>query len=574
MSAKEVRAFRNLASKLVKTEETGKLLGNLISANIGVREIEEFVIHEDKKLKGNNVSNSNARYRREMVSNCMKIKFRDNWKTGVGIRKARNKLKGNIEEKLGPNSREFRGIMKSVNNNCMTLRMRLKHKNMKKLEFLKGKYGKIENPIDELKNEDRKKYGGARIFQEDNGMKAEEDHEPVIVCMEGEVIELDEDEKSVLLLGPKYCILKNLCEESFEREVEECVIKYRWELKKNEREEDEIKRFGEDIMENINCIFDEEELEQHDEDKLMEEAKARMVFDEEGMSFNFARKRVTDIKGNSRVILPKKAKNFELKAKLEMLRTECMGIFRQYLRENCGKYGKQKSNLTKSQLKGLKSLKQRIDNAEIVVVPTDKIGNFAIMTHETYILSGMKHTRDDIEVGWEVLEESQKEVNGHVAMLLKIFKAGENWDHVDRMRETMLGKGMSVCPITLLYKDHKGWTRDKGGVPPTRHVAGGHVGLNLYLSEIVSEITEPMVGTIDGGAEVISGEDLLANVDHVNEDMSGWHVGWTWEGFQEGIFEDVARVWGRWMMNSMWRILRNVNVELKGLSMKILGILI
>ena len=55
MSAKEVRAFRNLASKLVKTEETGKLLGNLISANIGVREIEEFVIHEDKKLKGNNV---------------------------------------------------------------------------------------------------------------------------------------------------------------------------------------------------------------------------------------------------------------------------------------------------------------------------------------------------------------------------------------------------------------------------------------------------------------------------------------------------------------------------------------
>ena len=101
----------------------------------------------------------------------------------------------------------------------------------------------------------------------------------------------------------------------------------------------------------------------------MEEAKARMVFDEEGMSFNFARKRVTDIKGNSRVILPKKAKDFELEAKLEMLRTEYMGIFRQYLRENCGKYGKQKSNLTKSQLKGLKSLNQRIDNAEIVVVP-------------------------------------------------------------------------------------------------------------------------------------------------------------------------------------------------------------
>ena len=48
MSAKEVRTFRNLASKLGRAEQTGKLLGNLMSANLGVREIEEFIIKEDQ----------------------------------------------------------------------------------------------------------------------------------------------------------------------------------------------------------------------------------------------------------------------------------------------------------------------------------------------------------------------------------------------------------------------------------------------------------------------------------------------------------------------------------------------
>ena len=60
------------------------------------------------------------------------------------------------------------------------------------------------------------------------------------------------------------------------------------------------------------------------------------------------------------------------------------------------------------------------------------------------------------------------------------------------------------------------------------------MGLNLYLSEVVSEISEPMVGTLDGGAEVISGEDLIANMDILNEGIEGWHVGWTCEGVTEG----------------------------------------
>ena len=34
--------------------------------------------------------------------------------------------------------------------------------------------------------------------------------EPEIVCGEGEIMEITEDEKRVLALGPKFCVRKNL----------------------------------------------------------------------------------------------------------------------------------------------------------------------------------------------------------------------------------------------------------------------------------------------------------------------------------------------------------------------------
>ena len=69
-----------------------------------------------------------------------------------------------------------------------------------------------------------------------------------------------------------------------------------------------------------------------------------------------------------------------------------------------------------------------------------------------------------------------------------------------------------------------------GGIPPTRHVAGGNRGINLHLSEIVSDVLEPMVGRIRGGYEVISTEDTLARIEDVSERMVGWTPSSWWEG--------------------------------------------
>ena len=219
---------------------------------------------------------------------------------------------------------------------------------------------------------------------------------------------------------------------------------------------------------------------------------------------DYRKRRTTDIKGNSRVILPQKMRTFDEEAKLEMVRQETRGAMKRFIEEKCAQGGKQKSNLTRGETRGLRSLKKRVKEGELTILPTDKTGLFAVMTRETYTLCGLDHTKGDTKVGWEDLKRSQSELNGHTSMMIKIFGIGKAWNHTSRVRETMMGESLSTCPLSLLYKDHKGWTMDQDKLPPTRPVAGGHLGMNLHLSEIVSELVEPMVVRYEGGREVIS----------------------------------------------------------------------
>ena len=174
-------------------------------------------------------------------------------------------------------------------------------------------------------------------------------------------------------------------------------------------------------------------------------------------TFNYAKRRATDLKGNSRVFFPREARSLDDEAKLETLRMELKTVFKNYVSRFCKEGGVQVSNLTPNQHRGLKSLKKRVSEGDLVILPTDKTGRLAVMSSHTYKEAGLKHTRGDKEVTWEEIKESQKELNGHVSMMVKIFRVGGYWGHGQRVRETMMGENLSICPMSLLFKDHKGW---------------------------------------------------------------------------------------------------------------------
>ena len=98
---------------------------------------------------------------------------------------------------------------------------------------------------------------------------------------------------------------------------------------------------------------------------------------------------------------------------------------RAWVKENCNCMGEQKSNLSKEEQMGLKSLKKRVADGNLVVLPTDKSGRFAIMSMDTYIKAGMVHIKNNEEVGVDEKRANQKVVNGAVSMLVKVFRVGK-----------------------------------------------------------------------------------------------------------------------------------------------------
>ena len=152
-----------------------------------MREIEEFVGHEMGKMRGSYKENSEEnKMRNEIITSMMELKMRDNRKEGVKLRMRRNKLRRTIEDELGQNSRLYRWVVRTIKTNGMSLREKLKKKNNKKIEFLKGKYIKKQDPFEELTREDKLKYGDAQIFSEECSMRSVVSEKPSIVVKSGE----------------------------------------------------------------------------------------------------------------------------------------------------------------------------------------------------------------------------------------------------------------------------------------------------------------------------------------------------------------------------------------------------
>ena len=502
MTAKEIREYRNVSKKLVEVEERSKMLEKLKKHKVCFSEEEGFVRDMGSKMKilGNKRSVKTKQHE-EFVSLALKYKLRDNALLGTKLRKRRDWLRRKIEENLGSRSSQCRRLVDEVKTYAIAHRGKVKLKNKKKVEHLISKFGKKRK--DDLDMNVVKCMGNPRIFCEEEVLSPEVVRDPVVVLREGESIQLSDDEREVLKLGPKFCLYTILNEEEFETNVEESIMKIKWDLMGEDKKPKAGKEnialrilLGDEVCEDI-----DDELEEEQE---IVDAETRNIFDNVKKEFNFAKRRATDLKGNSRVFFPSKARSLEDEAKLETMRLELKTVFKYYVSKFCQEGGKQMDNMSTNQAKGLKSLRKRVSNGELVIIPTDKSGRIAVMTLEAYKEAGLKHTLKDKEVSWQDIKESQRELNGHVSMMVKIFKIGGYWKHGQRVRETTMGEGLSICPMSLLYKDHKGWSPGGGSVPPTRPVVGGHRGINMHLSELVSDIIDPVVCNYAGGGRSLA----------------------------------------------------------------------
>ena len=78
--------------------------------------------------------------------------------------------------------------------------------------------------------------------------------------------------------------------------------------------------------------------------------------------------------------------------------------------------------------------------------------------------------------------------------------------------------GAEIPEMVLLLKDHKKWSPESGAPVPSRPVVSGNKGLNTHLSELISEILEPVALNMQS-VEVSSTEEALHKITQLNNSI-------------------------------------------------------
>ena len=162
MTAKEEKTFLKLTIQLVQVEERRHLIENLKQQKLGLREEEEFVKHEMEKMRGGGRFGKKD----EIIKLLMEEKLRDNNRIDQKLRRHRNKVRKKLVDMYGEKSHRFKSIMDNIRKKRDRMRDKLKQKNIKKVKFLRNEYGKNVNVLEGLNEDDKKTYGEAKIFCE------------------------------------------------------------------------------------------------------------------------------------------------------------------------------------------------------------------------------------------------------------------------------------------------------------------------------------------------------------------------------------------------------------------------
>ena len=108
-------------------------------------------------------------------------------------------------------------------------------------------------------------------------MKGEKENDQVIVSGMGEMLTLGNEEKDLLRLAPKFCLMEDLNEEEFEADLEECILKIKWEImSEDDKEEPGLEDIALKVM--LGKETCEEINQEHEEEDEIRDAEARSVF--------------------------------------------------------------------------------------------------------------------------------------------------------------------------------------------------------------------------------------------------------------------------------------------------------
>ena len=506
-------------TKAIESEQRLHWLKDMIEKKLVVRDIQHFGENMTEQMRAE--SSREEELERDTLLDLMKVKYSDEKRYHRECVRVREEIKDWLKKKLG------RGKYK-------TILGKVKKREEKRKRELINKYREKTVHLEKEREEQLKEkleivptgleeYSDCKVFHREEMEK--------MIPSEIEIktigkVKLDESELEVLKLNPKFAIMKKLITTEMEHDTEMCLAKLRYEVRKIEELRTEIEREEAEFSygsQSKKRRLNDELTPKEREEEVIKDAVERQIYDPIAKIFDYSKRRVTDLPENGRVTLPKEV-NPRIENELGMLRELVMSEFHRY-KEEIEKEERDKGveedrrrnqegrNLSKKEKKGLKKLKQRIKDGEIIVLKTDKSGKLTVINREEYLKLGRDMIKEDKRIKREELRITEKRINEHTKMWTKIINAGEAHGHNSRIKNSKMIESEIAASRYFMYKDHK----SKGGYRP---VVSGCCSNTLGLSGILSDMVESLCMAVDDPFEVISSEDLLARISEFNRDIT------------------------------------------------------
>ena len=454
---------------------------------VGFKETEEVAQHQLDQQK---FGKKDRCEKYEIVKDLMKHKLVDAEK---GVRECTEQLKQS-KENLSKVVRERTLVrdefMSVVNREISIVWDEGKVKNQEKTERLVAKFSKNEKDLEVHEG----------VFVGDEALEKLEvesgftkDNRPAVY---GGICNLTVDQEKVLKLPPNHRTYPKLNVENFKTELEKCIIKSNWQKQREERQ-----------LEEEHC---------KNENDGAKEASSDPVNDKENV-IDFRNLKATDLKNNKRIILPNLEDDTE-EIRKNNVKKELEGIFVNYMKEHCDKFGNQiENNLSKKEVNAIKALKTKMKDEDIVCFETDKTGKFALDTKTNYVRKMEKHVENDDIVSMKEVRKIEKKLNEHSEHIVNITNAGESNGHTKRIKSNLKSSDNQVPILSGTHKDHKNNFDEENG-PDLRPIMGATVGPNVALSNFLArEILKKITEEASEGNDCESTEELLDKFEEYNK---------------------------------------------------------
>ena len=318
---------------------------------------------------------------------------------------------------------------------------------------------------------------------------------PEIKVINEQGVPLSEAENTILGLDPKFSVYEGISVYQTKVQTEVMIDKLRWS-KRSERE-----RGGEPLTE---------------EDQWLE-VQAKTVYDEANATVMFSKARVTDFPSCRRITVPE-PEDEDSEVVFAAMKEEIVGVTKSVMAEICDEKGNiLKQNISKVEMKALRNLKKRVNEGEILIVPTDKSGRLSVTTKESYVQAMQPHVTNDIVIDLEERADIERKLNGHTLQLARILMLGEDHNHWDRFRSALTNKYGHIPTLSGFLKDHKPFT--PGQPRKMRPVAGASEANNSQLCHLLAVIMRGLSGTLDEKLMTVcrSTEEMIARIEEVNQ---------------------------------------------------------